>query len=202
LLTESRFVCDNMGMDFTETHHLGPRAFLLFLGRRMKWPIFFLMLVAAAWYWRGLVPAQYQIWSDYGIHLAFILWCGIMTFVILESYFEYHSHSYRFDDEYFHVIRGYFIKDEIGVVYHQIQHVTVKSGVMDRLAGVRQLVIVLNAGSGDPARNTLTLPALDRNKAEAVQRELLRMAHRAGRRAPQEKTYSRNEEEEEESEDE
>jgi membrane protein YdbS with pleckstrin-like domain len=189
-----------MGMDYMKTHYLGPRAFFLFLGRRLKWPILTFLLIAAAWYWRALVPDEYQIWSDFAIKLLFLSWCGLFTFIFLSSFFEYRSHSYRFDDEYFHVMCGYFIKDEIGVVYHQIQHVTIKSGIMARLIGVRNLIIVLNASAGDAARNTLTLPALDRDKATAVQRELLRMAHRSGRRAPQEEYYMTHTEENQEEE--
>lgn len=143
-----------------------------------------------------MVPSEYQLWGDYSIRLLFVAWCGLMAFIVLRSFIEYRSHSFRFDNEFFHVMRGYFLKDEIGVVYHQIQHVNLKSGVFDRMVGVRHLVIVMNSASSESAKNIITLPALDRNKAALVQRELLRKAHHSGRRAPQDSEEDEYSEEE------
>lgn len=181
-------------MDLTKTHYLGPRAFFLFLGRRLKWPLLFLLVVAAAWRWRNLVPPEYQIWSEYGVKLLFFSWCALIAFVVMRSFIEYRSHSFRFEDEYFQVVRGYFFKDETGVVYHQIQHVSLKSGVLDRMIGVRNLVIVMNSAAGEANKNVIILPALDRTKAAQIQRELLRKAHHSGRRAPQQLVVDETEE--------
>ena len=67
-----------------------------------------------------------------------------MTFILLRSYFDYRGYSFRFDNEFFYVTRGYFTKNEMGIVYHQIQHVTVRRGILDRAVGVAHLIIVMN----------------------------------------------------------
>ena len=99
-------------MDFTETHHLGVRAFSLFLGKRLKWPLLFLLIVVGLWTQRNRFP-QYQMWTDFGLKLLFMVWVGFMTFILLRSYFDYRGYSFRFDNEFFYVTRGYFTKNEM-----------------------------------------------------------------------------------------
>ncbi len=162
-------------MDLTGTHRLGARAFLLFLSRRVKWLLIFLGILVALWTQKEKVPIGYRDWSDYGLNLLFYIWVGFLVFIFLRSFFEYRGYSFRFDEEFFNVTRGYFVKHEMGIVYHQIQHVTVRQGILDRAVGVGHLIIVTNVG-GDKSLCEVTLPALDKNKARFIQRELLRMA--------------------------
>ena len=164
-------------MDLAGTHRLGTRAFLLFLSRHLKWPIIFLVVLLALWTQKDRVPLEYRDWSDYGISFLFLVWVAFAVFFLLRSFFEYRGYSFRFDDEFFNVTRGYFVKHEMGIVYHQIQHVTVRRGILDRAVGVGHLIIVTNVGSGSATLSEIVLPALDKKKARIVQRELLRKAH-------------------------
>ncbi len=163
-------------MDFGDTHHLGARAFIIFLAKHSKWPLIFLVVLVLLWTQRGFVPADYAIWTDFALKALLLMWLGLFAFVLFRSYFEYRGHSYRFDDEYFHVTNGYITRNEIGVVYHQIQHVTIKRGVFDRLIGVSHIIIVTNMVGNDPTISHITLPAINSNKARLIHRELLRKA--------------------------
>jgi len=175
----------NRSMPESKVYRLGTRAFLFFLTRRVKWPLIFLILLGALWTQRERVPIEYQIWSDYGINVLFLIWIGFAVFMLLRSFFEYRGYSFRFDEEFFHVTRGYFLKHEMGIVYHQIQHVTVKRGILDRAVGVGHLIIVTNSGGGESSTSEVVLPALEKNRARLVQRELLRKASGPARkRAP------------------
>ncbi len=177
-------ILNDMDINVAETHRLGIRAFLLFLSRHLKWPIIFFVVLAALWIERGVVPIDYQIWSDYALRVLFLCWLGLAVFMFLRSFFEYRGYSFQFDDEFFRVNRGYFLKQEMGIVYHQILHVTVRRGILDRAVGVAHLIIVTNVGGGNGAFSEIILPALDKTKARLVQRELLKKAHHHLARMP------------------
>src|SRR3989344_7381752 len=104
-----------------KAYHLGTRAFLFFLSKRIRFPLIFLILLIAAWTQKGRVPPEYQIWSDYGLNVLFLIWIGLMVFIVLRSFFEYRGYYFKFDKNFFHVNQGYFLKNEMGIVYHQIQ---------------------------------------------------------------------------------
>lgn len=186
------------------THYLGFRAFFLFLGKYIKFPLILLAIVWLAWWKRDLVPedpASYRIYADFILRFLWVLWAGILAFVMLRSFLDYRSHSYRFDDEFFHIARGYFTKDETGIVYHQIQRVSVKRGILDRAVGVGHLIITMTVSSSDEAgSNKVVLPALDRRKAFLVQKELLKKASQSLQRPLVTARSLEGEEEEEESE--
>ena len=164
-------------MNLAETHRLGTRAFLLFLSRRLKWPAIFAVVLVALWTQKSRVPFEYHDWTDYGLNILALVWIGLLVFVFLRSFFEYRGYSFRFDEEFFNVTRGYFVKHEMGIVYQQIQYVTVKCGIFDRAIGVGHLIIMTGTGGGNSAPSEIVLPALDKNKAQFVRRELLRKAH-------------------------
>ncbi len=171
-------------MDFSETHRLGTRAFLLFLSRRLTWPVILAAILAGLWTQKNRVPFAYHEWTDYGLSILSIAWLGLFVFILLRSFFEYRGYSFRFDEEFFNVTRGYFVKHEMGIVYHQIQHVTVKCGILDRLMGVGHLIIMTSMGGGNSAPSEIILPALDKKKAQFVRGELLRKANRNPIRGP------------------
>jgi len=124
-------------------------------------------------------------WADFWFELVFFVWAGWAVFILFRSYFEYRGYSYRFDDEYFHVTKGYITRNETGVVYHQIQHVTIERGIFDRMIGVSNLIIVMNLTGNNPSASHIVLPALNKNKAKLVHRELLRKANRQSKRSQQ-----------------
>jgi uncharacterized membrane protein YdbT with pleckstrin-like domain len=162
-------------MDFTVTHRLGTRAFLLFMVRHVKWAFLLLVALGALWFFgRPHVSGTYSVYSDYGLKLTLLIVGIIFLFTLLRAFVEYRSYEYHFEREFFHIARGYLAREERGVVYHQIQTVTLRHGVTDRLIGVRHLVIIMNGSQYQPSE--VILPALDHRKALLVQRELLKQA--------------------------
>lgn len=162
-------------MDFTATHRLGARAFVIFFIRHVKWPVLGMAIALVAWFWHKTLPAPYFSYLDYAVKVAFIVAAGLFVLKALRAYFEYQGYAYRFDNEFFHLSRGYIARQEIGVVYHQIQTVILRHGAIDRVVGVSHLVIVMN-GTNRYQPAEVILPALEREKARQVQRELLRLA--------------------------
>jgi len=165
-------------LDTDRTHRLGFRAFLRFLGGGA---LLIVVLTAgiAAWWWYGAryVPPRYVVYYDYSVKLFALLIASYAAYRLAASFLAYRSHAYRFDDEFFHVIRGYLSRHETGVVYHQIQTVTVRRTLGDRMIGVADLTIVTS--SGEDGASHAHLPGLDMRKARLVQRELLARAKRS-----------------------
>lgn len=165
-------------LDTNRTHRLGFRAFLLFLGKG----IFLLALLAIAlgwvwWYGAIYIPKSYVIYYDYALKLFALILGACFSFVFLRAFMAYQAHVYRFDDEYFHLTKGYLDRHEMGVVYHQIQTVTVRRGIGARLVGLAQLTIVTSGGQGGV--HEVQLPAIDMRKARLIQQELLARAKRS-----------------------
>ena len=165
-------------LDLTRKYHLGPRAFYLFFSKRVKLPIFMLMILAAYLFWgKQFVPIEWGFLADYIVKLWILLFSGVLTFKIFRTFFEYKGYAYKFEDEFFLVTRGYFVKHEYGIVYHQIQNVNIKRDLFDRGIGVSQLIIVMSSAQSGPNRDLL-LPALDRHRAKMLQQELLKQARK------------------------
>jgi membrane protein YdbS with pleckstrin-like domain len=154
-------------LDLEATHRLGSRAFLLFWTRRTRWSVLFLFVLAGIWLSKVVLPGRtFQIIAGLAL-----LWFIAASF---RAYFEYKSYAYRFEREFFKLIRGYLARQEIGVVYHQIQTVSLRHGFWDRTMGISHLVIIMTGNRDEPSE--VILPALDRRKARLVQEELLRQA--------------------------
>ncbi len=157
-------------LDTERTHHLGGKAFFLFLGTRIFW--FFGIAAAIFAYWwfvSGWVPFRYLPYFDYSVRLFWLLLAAYVMFGVLRAFLEYHSHRYRFEEEFFHVFRGYINQEEVNVVYQQIQTVTVKRPLLARAVGVAHLYIMMGSGDGESEH----LLGLDVKKARLVQRELV-----------------------------
>lgn len=166
-----------LDIDNGRTHRLGIRAFFLFLG----WGIVVIALLLVAlftWWWYGarFVPQEYVLYYEYSVKMFALVIASYAVYKLAHSYFEYRSHGYRFDDEFFHVVRGYINRHEVGVVYHQIQTVTVNRPITARMVGVAHLSIV-TSGSGEGAK--AHLQGIDMKKARLIQKELLARARRS-----------------------
>ena len=164
-------------MDFSKAQRLGGKAFLFFLSKRSKLPVLLLAVIIVWWTQQDRLSPQYLYLSNYALKLAILLWVAFTAFKLLRTYFEYRGYEYRFDDEFFQITRGYITKQEIGVVYHQIQNVTLRRGMMDRISGVSHLIIMM-AGHPDQRQAQVVLPALNKEIARLIQKELLREARR------------------------
>lgn len=161
-------------MNLSETHYLGRKAFVLFLMRRAK--LVGLILVVSA----VSAVAQYRIPAEYA-ELAWLTALGglalsaVVTVArVIQTYIEYRSYSYKFDEEFFQVNFGYFEKNEIAIVYHHIQNAIIKRDLFDRMVGVSKLVVVMDGGK--EGRGNIVLPAIDRTRAKLIQKELMRQA--------------------------
>jgi uncharacterized membrane protein YdbT with pleckstrin-like domain len=167
-------------LDVTRVHRLGRRAFLLFLSKRMKLSLVFLSLAIIAWFSKNKLPAEYAGMGEYAWKGAGLLFLAIFLLEALRTFMEYRRHTYTFEEEAFTVHKGYVVRNEIAIVYHQIQNVNIKRDMLDRMLGVSQIVIVM-VGSSDGLnvrQADTTLLAIDHHKAKLIQKELLRRARR------------------------
>jgi uncharacterized membrane protein YdbT with pleckstrin-like domain len=167
-------------MDFGKTQHLGPKAFFVFLAEPLRYFIFPILLVVLIGFGRGSVPESYKEWADWAFYGGGGLILLALVMVSIRTYLEYKAYTYVFDEEAFIVRYGYVVDNEVALLYHQIRNVNIDRYIPDRLFGVSQLKIVMvgssheNAGKNHP--QGMTLPAIQKDKARLVQRELLRRA--------------------------
>lgn len=168
-------------LDTVRTHRLGIRAFILFLSRQIRIPLIGLVFLGGLWFYRNLAFENQVATRDYVLKASLLLVSTLLLYRLIRAFFEYRGYAYRFDDEFLHITRGYINRQEIGVVYHQIQTVTIKHDVVDRVLGVGHLVIIMN-GQGGYRPSEVILPALDHRKAQLVQKEILRKARIQGPR--------------------
>lgn len=165
-------------MENHHIHSLGKRAFLLFLSKRAKLAIFFFVLTAAAWYSERWVPPYYTPFVDYGVQILALFSVLYFLAMLLWTWLEYHYYTYTFTEEAFVMTYGYIMRNELAALYHQIQNVNIQRSPLDRLAGVSQIVILMNGAQHDVAHNKIVLPAVGKTKAKLVQKELLVRARR------------------------
>ena len=166
-------------MDFTKPHRLGKRAFLLFLDKRLLLPSIILigsLLLWIAELWP--VSEPYGTYADYGFKYGLLLFLVVFSIKLTATVFEYLGYSYQFDEEFFQVNRGYFSRREDALAYHQIQNVNIKRGLIYRMLGLSQLIIIMSRSSSNKGEIDIVLPALDKHQAKLVQREIMHRARR------------------------
>jgi uncharacterized membrane protein YdbT with pleckstrin-like domain len=167
-----------MGMENHQKHSLGHRAYLLFLSRRIKLVIFLFVLTAIMWYSERWLSPYYLIWGDYFTKVFLLVSVAYFVMVLFWTWLEYHFYTYMFTDEAFIMTSGYIVRNELAALYHQIQNVNIQRNPLDRLAGVSQIVILMNGSEKDATHNKIVLPAVGKAKARLVQKELLARARR------------------------
>ncbi len=169
-----------MQMDYTKQHALGHRAYFLFLAKRIKFSIFLFALTWVAWNYPPPAPPQSEsaIWITFGIQMLLLVSIGFFALVVIRTFLEYRRYTYRFTEEGFLVTHGYFIRNEMAAVYHQIQAVNIKRTPLDRLIGVSQLIIFLAGPEQESHHTKILLPGVGRTRARLIQQELLARARR------------------------
>lgn len=167
-----------MGMENHQRHSLGKRAFVLFLSKRIKLVIFFVIVTVAVWYSERWALPYYLPFLEYAVQLLALFTILYFLAMLLWTWLEYHFYTYTFTDEAFIMTYGYIMRTELAALYHQIQNVSIQRGPLDRVAGVSQIVIFMNGSERDAAHNKIVLPAVGRTKAKLVQKELLIRARR------------------------
>lgn len=165
-------------MEDYKKHSLGRRAYILFLSKRIKPAVFLFIVTGALWWSESVVPADYASWAAYITQLALLISCGILAFLLFQTWMEYHYFTYMFTEEAFIITGGYVTRNEVAALYHQIQNVNIYRSPGDRLAGVSKIVIFMTGNEKDSPHNKLVLPAVAKNKAKFVQKELLSRARR------------------------
>ncbi len=161
-------------MDLSETHYLGKKAFILFLIRRAKLVGVILVVSIACAVARYRIPSEYAELAGFAALGGLGLFALVSVARVAQTYVEYRSYSYKFDDEFFQVNFGYFEKNEIAIVYHHIQNAVIKRDMFDRIVGVSKLVVVMDGGK--EGRENIVLPAVDMTRAKCIQKELMRQA--------------------------
>lgn len=155
------------------SHRLGGRAFLLFLLKRIKLVLFFLVLTVLFWIEADALLGDSPFWKDIILKGLILLFLFVFSLRLVRTFFEYRGYSYMFDEEYFQVTQGYIIRNIIAIAYHQIQNVNIKRNILDRMMGVSQLIIVMS-GINNKGEVDIVLPALDKEKAKVLQKEIMR----------------------------
>jgi uncharacterized membrane protein YdbT with pleckstrin-like domain len=166
-------------MENHKKHSLGRRAFFLFLSKRLKWPVSLFIVTGALWWCERYLPQGYpSVYGTFATAFFFIVSCGLLAGVIVQTYFEYRYYTYTFTDEAFIMTYGYIMRNEVAALYHQIQNVNIYRSPADRLAGVSKVVIFMTGNEKDSPHNKIVLPAVAKSKAKLVQKELLTRARR------------------------
>jgi membrane protein YdbS with pleckstrin-like domain len=165
-------------MENFKKHSLGHRAFLRFFFKRIKILLITLIVVSAAWYAERWVPDAYMPLADYAMWMLILLAVVCFAVVFFYAYLEYRYYTYSFTDEAFIMTYGYVVRNEVAAVYHQIQNVNIRRGVLDRFMGVSEIVIFMTGSDRESRRNQISLPAIGKTKARVVQQELLQRARK------------------------
>jgi uncharacterized membrane protein YdbT with pleckstrin-like domain len=158
-------------------HHLGHRAFTLFLFSRIKFLFFLIVLTVGIGYAVQYLPPNYLLWAPFIVKLAIAITVAYFVFIFLRTYLEYRYYTYLFTEEAFIMTSGYMLRSEVAALYHQIQNVNILRGPLDRLIGVSRIMILMT-GDKSNAQNQLILPGVGKTKAKLVQQELLTRARK------------------------
>jgi membrane protein YdbS with pleckstrin-like domain len=165
-------------LDSVRTHSLGHRAFFLFLSRRLKLAVFLFVLAGVGWYAERWLPPSAVPWGNYVLTILWLLGSACLIFALMQTWFEYSYYTYTFTEEAFIMTYGVMVRNEVAALYHQIQNVIIQRTVLDRAAGVSQIIIFMTGADRDSEHSKIVLPAVGRRKARLVQKELLVRARR------------------------
>ena len=160
-------------MDNHTKHFLGRRAFTLFFVKRIKFAIGLFLFTWLTWYSDRWFPQSYVMWVDYAAKVLLLVSFSYLIFVFFRTYFEYHSYTYTFTEEAFIMTYGYFVRNEIAALYHQIQNVNIRRSASNRMIGVSEVVIIMAGLDREGHHTQIVLPGVGRSKAKLVQKELL-----------------------------
>lgn len=174
MIKMTEITANEFTIKFNERYRLGKRAFFLFLAQRIKLSIFILAAVFLFWYFEDAIPPAYAIFNTYILEFGLLLFASVLLLIVVRTYFEYKGYSYKFEKEYFAITKGYMIKNELAIAYHQIQHVNVRRNLLDQMLGICHLTLV-TAGSNN-MQDSIVLPAVGKTRARIVQQELMRQA--------------------------
>ncbi len=108
--------------------------------------------------------------------VLFGVFLGLLA--ILIGFLEYTHYTFSLGDNSLSVQRGILNTVEVAIPYRQIQSVDIDRNLFDQIVGVSRLVI-LSAGQADKSdeeESREILPALDADRAESLQKEILRRA--------------------------
>jgi membrane protein YdbS with pleckstrin-like domain len=164
-------------MDDNRKHHLGHRAFFLFFWKRLGGLVVMALVIVGWWYVGRWLPADWLPWWGYGLEVVSLIGVAYLLIALFRTYLEYRFYSYTFTEEAFIITYGVMVRNEQAALYHQIQNVSVRRGVADRLVGVSSILIFLDGDESGHAK--IVLPAVEKKKAKLVQKELLIRARRS-----------------------
>src|SRR6185436_15565953 len=107
----------------------------------IKLPMVILLLTLLVQLGPLWIPFDYQYLINPVVFWGLILFAATFLLRILQTTFEYLGYAYKFDEESFQVTRGYFVRREIAIAYHQVQNVVIKRNISDRFLHVSQIII-------------------------------------------------------------
>jgi uncharacterized protein len=86
-----------------------------------------------------------RLWTYYIV--ASLLSGPAMPFVLVYSYFRYHTMRYRFDDEGISMSWGVLFRREINLTYARIQDIHLTSNILERWLGLARIQVQTASGS-------------------------------------------------------
>jgi membrane protein YdbS with pleckstrin-like domain len=159
-------------------HHLGHRAFIIFLFRKIKISLVLFIITLGVWYSERWFSPSNVFYVQYAAYILLLISIAYFLVIFLFTWMEYRFYTYTFTEEAFMTSSGSFLRTEGAALYHQIQNVNIERSPFDRVVGVSKLVIFLTGSEKEGSHNKLILPAVGKTKAKAVQKELLLRARK------------------------
>jgi uncharacterized membrane protein YdbT with pleckstrin-like domain len=166
---------------------LGQKTFIFFLFERLRVAMIFLFLAIVLFVLSSqsfLAKAgslgNLQGYALMGGWLTLALFAVALLITLLASWLIYVNYRFALDEDSLRIKHGVFDKEEVAIPYRQIQNINIERDLSYQMLGMSRLVI-LTAGHEDKPNSEDEsegiLPALDKDKAEWLQNELLKRSN-------------------------
>lgn len=180
-------VADQPGIAGEEYHTLGRKTLWIFVLQRIHASATILLFAVLFTAFRGnqylqTAPgigdiSKYTLWATIGAWVLFVVLFLLTYFV---SWLIYTHYKFSLGENSLKIKRGIFDKEEVAIPYRQIQDVDIERDLGFQMMGLSRLVI-LTAGHDDEKKSDDesegVFPALDKDLAEWLQKELLERAN-------------------------
>jgi putative membrane protein len=173
---------DHPGVPDEVYHKLGVKTLWIFVLQRIHAAFILLLLTIGLFIVEGQSFLNTKPFGNIAPYVSIAAWIALGLFVIiflltfLIAWLIYSNYKFCLGDDSLKIKRGILDKEEIAMPYRQIQNVDIQRDLSFQLMGLSRIVI-LTAGheedkSGEDESEGV-LPAMDKNLAEWLQKELL-----------------------------
>ncbi len=175
------------GIPEEEYRTLGRKTLWMFVFERMNATLLFFMLAAVLLVvgsQKSLATTPFGNLAAYamlGAGASAILFVVVFGVTFLIAWLIYANYKFALGEDSLKIKRGILEKEEVAIPYRQIQDVDIERDLSFQMMGLSK-ILILTAGHEDVGKpgdddSEGILPALDKDLAEWLQRELLRRAN-------------------------